>query len=108
MSLTPAMRNLLLYLQRYIDRTGGVAPSFDEMRDAMQLASKSGVSRLLDSLEERKYIKRLPHRARCVSILKRVPDHDGPAHAYRRALQDIAAGEADPEAHAREVLERFS
>lgn len=53
--------------------TEGVAPSFDEMKDALDLRSKSGIHRLITALEERGFIRRLPHRARAIEVLK-LPD----------------------------------
>jgi repressor LexA len=49
---------------------GGVSPSFDEMKDALGLKSKSGIHRLISALEERGFIRRLPHRARAIEILR--------------------------------------
>lgn len=54
----------------------GVAPSFDEMKDALSLRSKSGIHRLITALEERGFIRRLPHRARAIEVLK-LPDPVG-------------------------------
>jgi repressor LexA len=65
-----------LELLRYIDshmKTRGVSPSFDEMKEALGLKSKSGIHRLITGLEERGFIRRLPHRARALEILRR-PD----------------------------------
>src|SRR5260370_36662281 len=49
---------------------GGVSPSFDEMKDALRLKSKSGTPRLITGLEERGFLRRLPHRARALQVLK--------------------------------------
>ena len=60
-------------LLRFIDarlRSTGVSPSFDEMREALDLKSKSGVHRLISALEERQFIRRLPNRARALEVLK--------------------------------------
>jgi repressor LexA len=65
-----------LELLRYIDshmKQRGVSPSFDEMKEALGLKSKSGIHRLITGLEERGFIRRLPHRARALEILRR-PD----------------------------------
>lgn len=70
--LTRKQHELLLYIHRHLDRTG-VSPSFDEMKDALNLKSKSGVHRLITGLEERGFIRRLPHRARALEVL-RLPD----------------------------------
>ncbi len=62
-----------LELLHFIDsrqRRDGVPPSFDEMKDALNLRSKSGIHRLITALEERGFIRRLPHRARAIEILK--------------------------------------
>ena len=61
--------DLLLLIDRHLKRSG-VVPSFDEMKDALGLKSKSGIHRLITSLEERGFIRRLPHRARALEILK--------------------------------------
>ena len=55
----------------------GVPPSFDEMKDALSLKSKSGIHRLITALEERGFIRRLPHRARALEVLKMPGDQDG-------------------------------
>ncbi|MGV6802351.1 MAG: transcriptional repressor LexA [bacterium] len=70
--LTAKQRELLLYINQRIKETG-VSPSFDEMKDALDLRSKSGIHRLITALEERQFIRRLPHRARALEVL-RLPD----------------------------------
>ena len=70
--LTAKQHELLMFIQDRLGRTG-VSPSFDEMREALDLKSKSGVHRLISALEERKFIRRLPNRARALEILK-VPE----------------------------------
>jgi repressor LexA len=66
-----------VYLDKEL-RKKGVSPSFDEMKDALGLKSKSGIHRLITGLEERGFIRRLPHRARAIEVL-RLPDNmDGP------------------------------
>ncbi len=70
--LTRKQHQLLLYLHEYLSEHG-VSPSFDEMKEALDLKSKSGIHRLITGLEEREFIRRLPHRARAVEIL-RLPD----------------------------------
>ena len=67
--LTAKQHELLTYIHDRLGRTG-VSPSFDEMREALDLKSKSGVHRLISALEERKFIRRLPNRARALEILK--------------------------------------
>lgn len=70
--LTRKQNQLLVYINSYLNRHG-MSPSFDEMRDALDLRSKSGIHRLITGLEERGFIRRLPHRARALEIL-RLPD----------------------------------
>ena len=67
--LTPKQYNLLMFVNKVIKETGH-CPSFDEMKDAVCLKSKSGIYALLESLEERKFIKKLPHKARALEILR--------------------------------------
>lgn len=67
--LTQKQYELLVLIDTRI-REAGVPPSFDEMKDALGLKSKSGIHRLISGLEERGFIRRLPHRARALEILK--------------------------------------
>ena len=69
--LTRKQKELLDYLTAHAEKSE-VSPSFDEMRDALGLASKSGIHRLVSGLEERGYIRRLANRARAIKILKPV------------------------------------
>jgi repressor LexA len=75
--LTAKQRELLLFIHQRI-KEGGVSPSFDEMKEALDLASKSGIHRLITALEERGFIRRLPHRARALEVLK-LPDSAAPS-----------------------------
>lgn len=70
--LTKKQRELLLYIHEHMS-DDDVAPSFEEMKDALGLKSKSGIHRLISGLVERGYLERLPHRARALSI-KKLPD----------------------------------
>jgi repressor LexA len=67
--LTSKQKELLLFIHERIKDTG-VSPSFDEMKDALNLASKSGIHRLISALEERGFIRKMPHRARALEVLK--------------------------------------
>jgi repressor LexA len=67
--LTAKQRELLLFIDGRLNEDG-VSPSFDEMREALDLKSKSGVHRLISALEERGFIRRLPNRARALEVLK--------------------------------------
>lgn len=70
--LTACQRELLTFICRCIEEHG-VAPSYDEMASALRLASKSTVNRLMSSLVERGYIRKIPRRARAIEVLRR-PD----------------------------------
>lgn len=67
--LTKKQHELLLFINERI-QDDGVSPSFDEMKDALNLKSKSGIHRLITGLEERGFIRRLPHRARALEVLR--------------------------------------
>ena len=67
--LTKKQLELFTYIDREVNNTG-IAPSFDEMKEALQLKSKSGIHRLISGLEERGFIKKLSHRARAIEILR--------------------------------------
>jgi repressor LexA len=67
--LTAKQRELLLFIDDRL-KDSGVSPSFDEMREALELRSKSGVHRLISALEERGFIRRLPNRARALEVVK--------------------------------------
>ncbi|MCE2510307.1 MAG: transcriptional repressor LexA [Alphaproteobacteria bacterium] len=67
--LTNKQHELLAFIHKRLTETG-VAPSFDEMKAALKLKSKSGIHRLITALEERGFIRRLPHRARALEVLK--------------------------------------
>ena len=70
--LTTKQHELLNFIHHRLGQSG-ISPSFDEMREALELKSKSGVHRLISALEERQFIRRLPNRARALEILK-MPD----------------------------------
>lgn len=90
--LTKKQIQLLEFIQRRMVRDG-VPPSFDEMKDALDLRSKSGIHRLVTALEERGFIRRLPHRARALEVL-RLPDAlahlTDPAEAEPRPAQTFS------------------
>src|SRR5256885_15230467 len=70
--LTRKQYELLSFINTRLN-DNGVSPSFDEMKDALNRKSKSGIHRLIPGLEERGFIRRLPHRARALEVL-RLPD----------------------------------
>jgi repressor LexA len=85
--LTVKQRELLLFINSRLNESG-VSPSFDEMREALDLKSKSGVHRLISALEERGFIRRLPNRARALEVVK-LPEAR-PAAAGAAALRPAA------------------
>src|ERR1700757_2706853 len=80
--LTRKQRELLLFINERLTATG-ISPSFDEMKDALNLRSKSGIHRLVGGLEERGFIRRLPHRARALEVVK-LPEESAVAPAVER------------------------
>ena len=67
--LTKKQKNLLLFINRKL-RTSGVSPSYEEMKQSLNLKSKSGIHRLISALEERGFIRRVAHKARALEVLK--------------------------------------
>ena len=67
--LTKKQKNLLLFINKKL-RGSGVSPSYEEMKDSLNLKSKSGIHRLISALEERGFIKRLAHKARALEVIK--------------------------------------
>ena len=73
MSLTPRQKDCLEFLIRYVRESGGVSPSYDEIKDHLGLKAKSGVFRMINELEERGFVARIPDRRRAITVLK-TPD----------------------------------
>lgn len=71
--LTAKQHELLQFIQRRLEESG-ISPSFEEMKEALDLKSKSGVHRLISALEERGFIRRLPNRARALEVIKQPED----------------------------------
>ena len=89
--LTRKQYELLRFINERL-KEAGVPPSFDEMKDALDLASKSGIHRLITALEERGFIRRLPNRARALEVL-RLPDSIAPGlNASRRFSPSVIEG----------------
>ena len=78
--LTRKQHQLLLFIHDHLSKHG-VSPSFDEMKEALELKSKSGIHRLITGLEERGFIRRIPHRARAVEVLRLPEDIGNAVHA---------------------------
>lgn len=83
--LTRKQHELLIFIHERLKETG-IPPSFDEMKEALDLASKSGIHRLITALEERGFIRRLPNRARALEVL-RLPDSIAPGLQQPRKFQ---------------------
>ena len=81
--LTRKQHELLMFIHERM-KESGIPPSFDEMKDALDLRSKSGIHRLITALEERGFIRRLPNRARALEVIK-LPDSMNPSMGGRRA-----------------------
>ena len=77
--LTRKQYELLVYIKKHLD-SHGVSPSFDEMKEALALRSKSGIHRLITGLEERGFIRRLAHRARALEVVKLPDNHLAAIH----------------------------
>jgi repressor LexA len=103
--LTPKQQLLLSFIQTRLEE-GGVSPSFEEMKEALDLRSKSGIHRLINALEERGFIRRLPNRARALEVLK-LPDamHRAPVVAPPHASLAKPQLIATPPLAANDVLE---
>lgn len=86
--LTAKQHELLRFIHDRLGQTG-VSPSFDEMREALALKSKSGVHRLISALEERQFIRRLPNRARALEVV-RMPEVTAPAAAAPTMVRTAA------------------
>ncbi|HLV08271.1 MAG TPA: transcriptional repressor LexA [Croceibacterium sp.] len=90
--LTAKQHELLRFIQRKLEETG-ISPSFEEMKEALDLKSKSGVHRLISALEERGFIRRLPNRARALEVLRQPENVAG---ATRKAANDTVVSTAPP------------
>jgi repressor LexA len=89
--LTRKQHELIRFIQARLEETG-VSPSFEEMKEALDLKSKSGVHRLISALEERGFIRRLPNRARALEVLRQ-PENVNAATAPRAAANSNAGSE---------------
>ena len=92
--LTSKQRDLLIFIHERLEKDG-VSPSFDEMKDALGLKSKSGVHRLITALEERGFLRRLAHRARALEV-QRLPDDYAAKNIEPVSNRRVAAIQRDP------------
>ena len=91
--LTKKQKNLLLYINKKI-RSTGVSPSYEEMKNSLNLKSKSGIHRLISALEERGFIKRLAHKARALEVLK-LPEAASANDIYNSFSPSVIKGGLD-------------
>lgn len=103
--LTRKQHELLMFIHERI-KESGVSPSFDEMKDALDLASKSGIHRLITALEERGFLRRLPHRARALEVVKMPEQATAAAPAKgRQTFKPQVVENASPPPAANDVRE---
>ncbi len=91
--LTKKQKNLLLYINKKI-RSTGVSPSYEEMKNSLSLKSKSGIHRLISALEERGFIRRLPHKARALEVMK-LPETASANDIYNSFSPSVIKGGLD-------------
>lgn len=94
--LTAKQHELLRFIQHRLEESG-ISPSFEEMKEALDLKSKSGVHRLISALEERGFIRRLANRARALEVIK-MPEDATPAPRAARAANDVVSQMAPAQA----------
>ena len=93
--LTKKQKNLLLFINKKL-RATGVSPSYEEMKDSLNLKSKSGIHRLISALEERGFIRRLPHKARALEVIK-LPETASANDIYNSFSPSVIRGGLDTE-----------
>jgi len=91
--LTKKQKNLLLFINKKI-RSTGISPSYEEMKNSLNLKSKSGIHRLISALEERGFIKRLAHKARALEVLK-LPETASANDIYNTFSPSVIKGGLD-------------
>ena len=91
--LTKKQKNLLLFINKKL-RSTGVSPSYEEMKESLNLKSKSGIHRLISALEERGFIKRLAHKARALEVVK-LPETASANDIYNSFSPSVIKGGLD-------------
>ena len=99
--LTKKQKNLLLFINKKI-RSTGVSPSYEEMKNALNLKSKSGIHRLISALQERGFIKRLAHKARALEVLK-LPETASANDIYNSFSPSVIKGGLDTQNNERSL-----
>ena len=93
--LTKKQKNLLLFINKKL-RASGISPSYEEMKEALNLKSKSGIHRLISALEERGFIRRLAHKARALEVIK-LPETASANDIYNSFSPSVIKGGLDVE-----------
>ena len=91
--LTKKQKNMLLFINKKL-RSSGVSPSYEEMKQSLNLKSKSGIHRLISALEERGFIRRLPHKARALEVIK-LPETASANDIYNSFSPSVIKGGLD-------------
>ena len=91
--LTKKQKNLLLFINKKL-RSSGISPSYEEMKESLNLKSKSGIHRLISALEERGFIKRLAHKARALEVIK-LPETASANDIYNTFSPSVIKGGLD-------------
>ena len=91
--LTKKQKNLLLFINKKI-RSSGISPSYEEMKNSLNLKSKSGIHRLISALEERGFIKRLAHKARALEVIK-LPENASANDIFNTFTPSVIKGGLD-------------
>ena len=99
--LTKKQKNLLLFINKKL-RASGVSPSYEEMKNSLNLKSKSGIHRLISALEERGFIKRLAHKARALEVIK-LPETASANDIYNNFSPSVIKGGLDKENNSDDV-----
>ena len=101
--LTKKQKNLLLFINKKL-RSSGISPSYEEMKESLNLKSKSGIHRLISALEERGFIRRLPHKARALEVIK-LPETASANDIYNTFSPSVIKGGLDQKKTNNEDLE---
>ena len=99
--LTKKQKNLLIFINKKI-RSTGISPSYEEMKNSLNLRSKSGIHRLISALEERGFIKRLAHKARALQVLK-LPETASANDIYNSFSPSVIKGGLDTKNNNKEI-----
>ena len=91
--LTKKQKNLLIFINKKI-RSTGISPSYEEMKNSLNLKSKSGIHRLISALEERGFIKRLAHKARALEVIK-LPENASANDIFNNFTPSVIKGGLD-------------